>query len=254
MSYYYVGSGEMNKMFTLRCQYEDKIVVEGEAVMIVIDYYIRNLSIDQAKAVETAKALGYVVAEPRFSLEEIQRRAAGVAAAEFAAAKASREEAEYEARIAREEAWYLSLSSGVWPFGRLKFEKLDYDMSYVAYWLGVDSEDTFIVSMKNLLAKMFPEVVRTIALGNGNGEYVGEIKSRIKNLKGTCVAHFGFESFYGWTYITKIVLDSGELVVYKGSTCLPVEYAESVTFDATPKEHCLYEGVNQTMMLRLKFH
>ena len=88
---------------------------------------------------------------------------------------------------------------------------------------------------------------------DGNGLYYGEIKKRVKNVNVTCVAKFSYEGFYGWVSIHKMITDSGELLVYRGSSSgLELDEYESGTIAFTPKEHTEYEGVKQTMILRIK--
>ena len=51
---YYVSSGEMDKMYTLRAQVTETVVIDDFEGEIVDNYYIRNLSIDPDKAQEVA--------------------------------------------------------------------------------------------------------------------------------------------------------------------------------------------------------
>lgn len=255
MAIYYVGTGEKCMMFTLRCQSEETMVVDGINVKFICDYYIRNLSIDQTRAVDTAAMLGYEVSKPQFSLQEIQRSEERISAAQREFRLAELMAREYELRLAREVKIFGKIEDGIWPFGRYANQAFHQaDSGYIAYWLkgASEADDRIVSTLRQVLAMKFPDVVRAVMLGNGNGEFFGEIKTRYKSLSGVVTAFFCYETFYGWMNILKIVLDTGELLMYRGASSFPVDVGCRIKFDMTVKDHTEYESVNQTEILRIK--
>ena len=122
----------------------------------------------------------------------------------------------------------------------------------------VKPEDSVSRSLVETLKAQYPEYVRILQL-KANDEYFGTVKTRYKSLVGTIIADFGYVGFYGWVSIVKIILDSGELVVYQGTgnLLLPnddsADVGDVVTFDATVKSHEVYNEEIQTRIQRLKY-
>lgn len=249
-SRYYIGTGEGIKMYTLRCI--EECAINGEN--FDVDFYVRNLSIDKQQAYNKAKELGYDVVEiPQFDLEQIRRRKS-----DEIEAQRQREAAEREHQALQRELEQISMiASGYFPFGRWKDEKIDHaPESYLAYWIKQseidEPQDNVIIAIVKMIDKLCPHVRENIKLANGNGKHFGEIKKRYKTLRGKMVAKFWFETFYEYQNITKIVLESGELLVYKGATDYDFPEGEYVKFAATVKEHTEYEGIEQTTVQRIK--
>ena len=282
--YYYISSGAKNMMHTLRCVYTDSKYVEGESVDFERDYYVCNLSTDFDVAIEKAKMYaGDKFREgASFSLEEIYRRTQeemALAAAEAAKNAAIREaEEEENNRVFRRDA-YTKIADGDFPFGMYRnysFETAP--ESYIKFMGTVEVEEGksgFVMKfLQKVLKKKFPDLF--LPMPEANGEYYGTPKKR-EDMVATVVASFGFESFYGYTNVVKFVKDSGELLVYMGTT-MPgfevqkttvylegtadeyeyttnefegVKIGKTYQFKATVKEHSEYKGEKQTKIQRL---
>jgi hypothetical protein len=251
---YYLGTGEKTMMYTLRVQWYETVVYEGEKVVLERDSYIQNLSIDYDKAREKAQNMGYVVNTPMFDLEEIRRN-------EDVKRTLYRSECEaydeYD-RIAKEASLIEYIKLGKFPFGKFRAQSFeDADTSYLMYWLQSNPEDSVTRSLVSMLQVKFPKLVELMNM-KPNGEYYGSPKTRYQTLKGIVTTRFKFIGFYGWVTVMKVILETGELVVYKGSgdVVLPSgdypQLGNTITFAGTVKEHTVYEKVNQTMVQRLK--
>tara|TARA_R110000851_G_scaffold72413_8_gene160464 strand:- start:36 stop:839 length:804 start_codon:yes stop_codon:yes gene_type:complete len=252
---YYISTGALTSMYTLRLQWYEYAVIEGTKVLLERDSYIRNLSTDADTATEKALAMGYTVRTPLFDLNDIKRRRSE----EINRLVQEREEMDERNRVAKEERLIDSIKAGLFPFGRFGNKKFEVaDRSYIMYWLMVKPEDSVSRSLVETLKAQYPEYVRILQL-KANDEYFGTVKTRYKSLVGTIIADFGYVGFYGWVSIVKIILDSGELVVYQGTgnLLLPnddsADVGDVVTFDATVKSHEVYNEEIQTRIQRLKY-
>lgn len=84
--------------------------------------------------------------------------------------------------------------------------------------------------------------------------HFGEVGKRYKDIKVyrmemlTC-----FDTQYGCMYIYKIVLDSGDILIWKTSNWID-DYAKAESITFTVKEHSEYNGVQQTEVTRCKLN
>ena len=198
---YYISTGALTAMYTLRAQWYENAVIEGENVSIERDNYIRNLSTDGDTAALKANAMGYAVTAPLFDLNEIKRRRSD----HIARLVKEREDADEIDRVAKEQRLVDLIKDGRFPFGKFGDKKFEAaDRGYIMYWLK-------------------------------------------------------YNGFYGWVSIVKIILDTGEMVVYQGTGNLALPNGDSfaegdvLIFDCTVKSHEVYDGEIQTKVQRLKF-
>jgi hypothetical protein len=252
---YYISTGALTAMYTLRAQWYENAVIEGENVSIERDNYIRNLSTDGDTAALKANAMGYAVTAPLFDLNEIKRRRSD----HIARLVKEREDADEIERVAKEQRLVDLIKDGRFPFGKFGDKKFEAaDRGYIMYWLKVTPEDSVSRSLVSALRAVYPEYVKLLDL-KANDNYFGTEKTRYKNLAGTVVADFGYNGFYGWVSIVKIILDTGEMVVYQGTGNLALPNGDSfaegdvLIFDCTVKSHEVYDGEIQTKVQRLKF-
>ena len=284
---YYISTGEGHKLFTLRTAYEE---LYPNGAVYPRDYHIANLSNDFDKAKEKAKAYakerGVPLSkpdDPRIPLRPIKHRSAEDVAAEKAAAEEAKLAAKNEfisRRRADLEAMLAAVRVHVHPWGKYKgymigeerFLYADNDgkevrgpdygyLDFIARSEGEflkDGDDDFqIVLLTNAVAKavkekvieLFPELGQK--LPEPNGEYFGKIKDRV-DIKATVIGRYSFEGYYGMTYVTKMVADSGELLVYMGSVSLSEFVGQELEFKATVKEHGEYKDELQTKIARPK--
>lgn len=156
---FYVSTGSLTRMYTLRHQYQQFIVVDGIQYQVTRDEYIRNLSIDKDKAVEVAKMLGYEVSTPEFTLEEIQRNTSEAAQLKIEQLR-EREAAE---RISRDAGYIETIKTGRFPFGKYSGYEFGYvannNIDYIAYWMKSDDDsDHVILFLRDVLRNQLPEV------------------------------------------------------------------------------------------------
>lgn len=260
-SQYYVGTGELNRMFTLRHQYEELVTyttLDGGTKTIVVlrDIYLQNLSTDKAKAVQAAELLGYEVEEPLFTLEQIERL-------NNSRCEEARLASEYRDRVTQQEKLDGELARVKelrFPFGRDTGFTLDFLINekgegWAGYWMKQGREEdatATITALGAVLETNYPEIARvTFFSDKGNGKYyVGE--GRQKDVKVTCVACYGFDGVYGYTYIEKFVTETGELLMYMGSACLSTKKGDALVIDFGIKTREEYEGEHQTRIQRVK--
>lgn len=263
-SQYYIGTGEQTKMYTLRHQYEEVIFFstgEGisEQAVVMRDYYIQNLSINPQKAKQSAEDMGFNVALPKFTLEEIKKR-------NHEECEASRREAEERFLTTQkmkldQELQYIK--DGMFPYGRnegrtlkqLHKEKGD---SWAIYYMkeGRAENTTATVTLLGAyLEKMFPVLAEITFLDtSGNGEYFGKIGVRQKLVNARCVTKFGFDGFYGWVNVVKFLSESGELLMYMGGADIDCDLGEYLVMSFGIKSQEVYEGEYQTKIQRVKIN
>lgn len=262
-SEYYIGTGELNKMYTLRHQF-DKVLFyrmgddsEQQSAIVRHDHYLQNLSTDKSRAVEKAKMLGFDVSEPEFSLLEIQRR------------KKEHDdivqEAIYEDEVSqqtlkeKEQEEIALIKRSRFPFGKNKgvaFEALRMEKGdlWVEYWIKNNESDSPVEAcLGEQMAIDYPCLAALAALpDNGNDLYFGEVQSRYeREVIFIRQASFRSNAFGKDIYVQKFLTLTGELLVYKGTS--PNEYVRGEKYDISfaVKEHATYKEVNQTHIFRI---
>ena len=251
---YYLGTGEKTMMYTLRVQWFEKVMFEGEHVTLERDSYIQNLSTNKHSAVQKAAEMGYTIELPLFDLEEIRRNDAE----KIVRLREERELKEETERIAKEDALISIIKLGKFPFGKFREQNFEEaDTSYIIYWLKSDPQDSVTRSLVSMLRVKFKNLVKILDM-KANGEYFGNPKTRYQNIKGTIIEKFSFMGFYGWNTVMKVISETGELLVYKGAGNLEMpngdypEIGDIITFAGTVKEHSQWKDENQTMVQRVK--
>lgn len=90
------------------------------------------------------------------------------------------------------------------------------------------------------------------ALQRERSQHFGTVKARVKGITGTVVSVFSYDTDYGRQ--TKTILEdkTGNVMVAKelGNANYVAERGSIVRFTATIKEHTVYDGVKQTVLLR----
>lgn len=263
---YYIASGLKNKMYTLRVSFEETVYTRtGDSYIVLRDHYCTNLSIDHAKAYAKAEEYvrhqsGSLVAQSEVpTLEDIYRRSQEELeiARKLAEETAQAAQAEYEGCCCQARMDKIDMIvSGLWPFGKYKGEAFKAaEEGYVLFFLELDndSDDTnhrlVLESLQNALKAEYPHLLN---LPTANGQYYGTVKSR-EDMELTLITAFGYDSMYGYISIQKFVKDSGELIMYKGTSPLKADIGETIKVKATVKEHSEYKGEIQTIIQRPKF-
>lgn len=267
---YYIASGEENKMFTLRCRYAEKAYnYEGVAYTMERDVYCVNLSINAKKALE--KARKYVAKEKNATLnekgmpdlEEIRRRSEEELAREREIERkiqAQREQEKQERCTRDKNEKIATIKNGKWPFGKYKGEKfVDTvgDASYIQYMGNKNivvndnrdiSDSTVFAVLQQTLKETFPNFFN---LPKPNQNHFGNIKEKVE-INVTLVKEIFFETQWGVSKLLTFVKDSGECIVYKGTSDLKCELGEQITMKCTIKSHNTYKYQAQTFVTRPK--
>lgn len=266
-SQHYISAGEQTKMYTLRHQFEETVWFRGEggqpaSAVIMRDYYIQNLSTDADKAVENAEKLGYKVAKPKFTLDEIKRRTEE----ELAQQREEARQAAYE----REQEYLTTqkmkldheiklISEGKFPFGRnaernIKELAEDKGNGWIEYWMkqGRLSEGS-VQLLGKYLESNYKQIAKiTFMNKDGNGKFFGVVKEKMTEVSALHVHSGGYTGRFGFVNIEEFITDSGELLVYMGSANIDSQKGDNVKLNFTVKEHSDYQGVNQTKIIRVK--
>lgn len=269
--YVYMSYGNKMNFYTLRRRYsfETYITVDFKPVKVIRenDYHIKNLSTDYVEGLEKltkyANDNGYQFKSPEKlpkTLDEIRRRSEEELEAERKRLREARAEAEYEAEMAfnsRHEGYMNLIDAGYMPFGKYKSRKMEaLDDDYVLYFLRLEIDETArpqeietMILLRNKLKEIFPHLAN---LPTPNGKHFMNEKDKFE-ANVTLVGAFGFEGYYGFTWVLKFVTDTGECLVYKGSKAYPdIKLGKPVTIKGTVKEHTHYKGENQTSIIRFK--
>ena len=162
----------------------------------------------------------------------------------------------------------------------------------IDYYMGLDAEKSeFVHNVQLLLAEKYityKNLGYICYLPQGYDKYVqrekekaerqkvvsahyGEVKKRYKDIKAACLDYiYGFETQFGYTYVYKIILKTGEVLIWKTSKWIDDFIIDdqgekwndtngtddwvidTVTF--TVKDHSEYNGLKQTEVTRVKTH
>lgn len=276
---YYISSGELNKMYTLRVSYKEIRQLGNVTYTIPRDYYCINLSIDHdtayKKAQEYVNTFGdnnsILVEQSEVpTLNDIYRRNQKELeiAKKIAQETAIQAQKEYEERILNENKRKAeSILNNIWPFGKYKgrhfgrelsYEPIISDKSYIKFFIELNIEindepsqenyhNEIIILLQKQLKLVFPELAN---LPKPNGKFYGIEKQR-EDFNLICLEYFHYNSMYGTTYIQKFVKDTGELIVYRGSAPIKCEVGNTIIVTGTIKHDC-YKNENQTLIKRPK--
>lgn len=242
---YYIDTGAMNVMYTLRTYF-----VGGANSYFLADHYVCNLSLDLTKAEEKAEAYVQAMRErqPEVTIVFID----GV----DHAASVRRPKMSMRDTIALEK-----LESGILPFGKhAGLPIMDAPDSYILFFADKQGTlDTVIMNaiasacmgvalIKGLIAKR--EVARAERLAvDIQSEFVGKPKDRIE-IDGVVVSAFSRFTDYGVQWITKIRVGHN-LFTYFGDHVGKTGF--TVKGKATVKSHNEYQGVKSTVINRPAF-
>ena len=236
---YYIGTGQKNGFYTLRQQYTVSVNTAIGPQVFEYDQFLRTLSTDATKAVTKAEAMGYKVSTPKFSLDEIKRRAADLVKAEQEERIRIEEERASKAKINHEKL----VDAGKWPIGRhTGYDFSVADPKYIMYFGDCADSDYLSSALKSSFPHLFPKT---------HDKYYGEPKSKYEEAV-TCIASFGFDTVYGYTNVIKMATESGHVLTYMGSGSFRAEQGEQMNITFKVKEHSEYNGENQTKVFYVK--
>lgn len=269
--YFYISAGQSEAMYTLRYSY--MIVINRAGQKQRRDEYVCNLSTDFDKAVEKAEKHHLVQGSKLYKkprdLREItrtdKRTPEQMEQARLAAEEAQRlrekEEEEREAR--RLKAQLEEVAAGRWPFGKYAGKTFIHcGFSYCQYWR--DQEKTpVIVALLEQLEKIYPQYF--VELPKHKNVFTKWQPKQKVEFDATVIEKFHFQGHFGFTDITKLVTENGELILHKGTrpavkevvdgekVDTEVSIGDVITVKATVKGHGIYEEEKQTYITRPKF-
>jgi len=252
---YYISSGNDNKMFTLRVRYFEKINGPNGAKLNDIDKYICNLATDEARARTKAITITNVVPyndgslDPFIypSLDEIKRREIDDSQGSLFPVS----DTPTRPGTPTKEQSKACIRDEYFPFKKYKLKSFDYvwsiDRSYVYRWISKSPVGVVEKALIDALKVKFKDYL----LPEPNGDYFGEKGSRHKGVSATVLSIFSKNTRYGMFYIDSLVLDSGELVCYKGGKPVQWNVGEMVVMDFAIKDHEEFRGKKQTVINRV---
>lgn len=256
-AYLYLSTGALTKMHTLRVYFEElRSGIDGQ-YRAERDWYLRNISTDADKALEKANKFSeannirLINDGDLLELAEIRRRSSEQKALD----EAEKEEAFQATQRARETALMEIIDQGIFPYGKHNGETFEgvykYDKGYLVWMVNNKDEELDAVSnsLKNALLASYPNLK---VPEYESVEYFGEPKTRYKGIKAKVVGSYGFDGFYGWVHIEKLLTENGEVLVYMGASGFEWDVSDDVIIDFTVKSHEEYEGEIQTKILRIK--
>lgn len=82
--------------------------------------------------------------------------------------------------------------------------------------------------------------------------HFGTVKERLRGLKLTYKGNHSFDSQFGTTFIHRFATENGSDVIWKTGGLALCEPGQTITVDATVKEHGDYKGRPQTALTRVK--
>ncbi len=82
--------------------------------------------------------------------------------------------------------------------------------------------------------------------------HFGEVGKRLRGVKLTYKGNYSFDSQFGVTFIHRFSTETGSDAIWKTGGLALCEVGETVTVDASVKEHSEYKGRPQTVLTRVK--
>jgi len=159
-----------------------------------------------------------------------------------------------EVKQQKEEAEQIfTISHGRFPFGKHAGEAFEEaPRTYIDWIIKTEREKptAVLTELVKALKPIFPEAFIDFPLPNGQclkceaGEKI-EFEAFVSD-------KFSFEGHFGSTDVTKFILETGEILVHKGTRSFSCEVGEKVKIKATVKEFSEYNEIKQTMIIRPK--
>lgn len=233
---YYISTGQKNGFYTLRHQFSVVIPTASGSRLHDYDQYLATLSTCPEKALEKARAMGYAVSKPQFTLDEIKRRKSELVQAEREALEKRIE----EKRKAQENYLKKCLRNKVWPFGKYTGSK--FSAAPVDYILYFGKDETLGPVLKAEFPELFPDTV---------DQYYGEVKGKYTE-EVICTDAFSFESFYGRTNVIKLVTGKGNVLTYMGSGSFRADKGSKMVVSFKVKAHEVYNEEKVTKIFYVK--
>lgn len=262
---YYISTGELNAMYTLRMLADDKIYMnigdgKHESIPVLRDWYICNLStdIDKAnkKALERISGDGPLIsgAEAIGDLNAYRESQATLRAEEQARIEEERLIAEEKARVARNDKLLAKISAGEMPWGRWSGCKLEeIDRAYLKFWLAQETSETngdaVLMALQAAILARYPQMEN---LPEANGGWLDEdIKERTTD-KCTLIDVIPFDNQWGGGWIHKYVTNEGKSLTWfasKGPKGYDVGDTVRLSFTVKSKEYDRYNGDIETTII-----
>ena len=251
-----IASGAKNAMFTLR----ELVEFTTQEEQISFYQYVCNLSTNKDVALEKARMITGCNGEIPFVVDELNEIIRNTAE-EREAANAERiaaEEADVAARIkAKIEAQLALVSEGKMPFGTDSGIAIaDVSLSKINwFYRNAKLEENADDLVLQALAAYIEENLADDILPEPTAGYVGEPKKRM-DFDVVCVRVGGYPVYdyrgnQSYMMVTTFVDSAGHCLVVKSQT-FGADVGERLKIKATVKEHSLYNGVEQTVVQRVK--
>ena len=276
---YYIDSGQKNKLYTLRKNTIYSFInSDGSSSLEEQDYYVITLCADSKKAIKKAQdylAKYYTDPDKRpklniayayDKLDAIRHRTKEAIEAERLRIEEEREQAlsEYKQEQMQKTLMLLEKAqSGIMPFGMHSDKKFnEIPLSYIQWFLsnhkkalddGFEHQDPHNYKLH---AEIYKALEPLNVLPESSGKYFGEVGEKY-DFNGKVVSLRSFESQWGMVQIVDIVIDSGELIVYKGDVLhkqldWEIEEGDEISFSAQVKEHSEWNDIKKSRVVRPK--
>lgn len=233
-------------LYTLRVEFMELDPFINQ--MVMRDHYVITLCKDYDKAQQKAQKylntnipLDCVVG----SLEEIRKR--------------SKEEMEAsrqfqaQQKAAREQEQTEAIKNGLFPWGKNKGVPItELPAETLEYWYHcVDSEDNVGAQLKQAIEGLNPGWLHLKKIINSaNNQYFGNIGEK-HAFTATVVESFGFDGYYGWTNVVKMITNDGYRLTYMGKAH-SWEKGTKLNITATIKKHDEYQKEKSTHIKNIK--
>jgi hypothetical protein len=243
---YYVSTGRLNAMYTLRCTRQ----CEGleHVADLMPDFYICNLASTEDKAIEKAREYVAIMRHRIGETDDFK-----IKFDEFADREAYKRRGKLSVKDTRA---IESIEAGVFPFGKKRGEIIaEADADYLMYFADKlkDADEPVFAALCGACALVCMEKGYLQARADQRAAHAAasvHIGTKGERLDFDCVIafvhhtqnNFGPTSIYGMDH-------EGSRVMYFG-TCNLGEKGDRVQFTATIKDHTLREGMKQTIVAR----
>lgn len=252
---YYISTGKLNAMFTLR------VSRMGVGAMFGADHYICNLAGANNEEGAVAKARDY--------FERMFDRMGGNTETHSIFFNDCPEATPRPRRgklSANDTEALCAIEAGRFPFGKFRGQPIaEAQDGYLLYWADLGAKepaDRVVVQAlsaacmgialeRDLIAKREAKRAER-AEADAKSEFVGNVGERI-DFEGVVVSNWRVEQEYGEAFFVVKVRCGDDLVVYVGNGEMAgVERDQVVKFKATIKAHAEYKGVKETKVNRPK--
>ena len=128
------------------------------------------------------------------------------------------------------------------------FDAIPFSFEDIYFWNDETAKAFFLPGVEEIIA----EKKKSAEKITSDGDFIGEVKERLRNLRVVLKSRYSSQSIYGFSECLNFDDEDGNHFCWWTGTCPDIKEGEIITLTGTVKEHKSYNGKNITVLTRCK--